>query len=258
MTVRRLALALPLLVVFALLVPGALAQANGPLIATIAGAPGVAPAQGADYNVTMTGGPTGVVNYSLSYYITGANVSGGSPQSTNPGHVAGNETTFQVNITAPSVEGEITLVVTVVATEYGGTSENTTSSFAITVIKPVVLTATFHNSGTTTAVNVTVRWYVDGALVGTSLIKQIAANADATVTYNYLPVGLSAGQHTVTVTADLDHDGIVNAARGEVSTSTLFYNQVTPPATGWIVLLGIGIFIPVFLGVVAIRRRGQR
>ena len=111
---------------------------------------------------------------------------------------------------------------------------------------------------TTAALNVTVSWYVDKALVGTSTIAQIAANSDATVTFDYLPAGLSAGPHTVMVTADLDHDGVINQARGEVATSTLFYNQAVPPAPGWIILVGLAVFLPVLLGMVALRRRGQR
>ena len=51
---------------------------------------------------------------------------------------------------------------------------------------------------------------------------------------------------------------MINPARGELVTSTIFYNQVEPTAPGWAFLLGIGIFIPVFLGVVALRRRGER
>ena len=140
----------------------------------------------------------------------------------------------------------------------GGTPANTTVTYAIAVLQPVVLSATFHNSGTTAALNVTVSWYVDKALVGTSTIAQIAANSDATVTFDYLPAGLSAGPHTVMVTADLDHDGVINQARGEVATSTLFYNQAVPPAPGWIILVGLAVFLPVLLGMVALRRRGQR
>lgn len=255
---RRALPLLPVLLVVLGLLPGALAQSSGPLIATVTGPPALAPAQTAVYNVTVAGGPTGKVNYSVSYYVTGTNTTGASPLQASPGKTAGNRTTLRLNVTAPGKAQALTLVVTVTATELGATPENTTTNFPITVIAPLTLTATFHNSGTTMALNVTVRWSIDGVAVGTSLVKQIAANADATVTFAYLPAGLSAGQHTVTATADLDHDGTINPARGEVQTSTLFYNQATPPASGWLALLAIGVFIPVFLGVVAVRRRGQR
>lgn len=245
-------------IVLAMFVPGVLADAGGPLVATVQGPGGLAPSQAALYNLTISGGPGGPVNYSVTYYLTGANTTGAKPVKDTPGTISGNRTRFQLNVTSPGVEEELTLVVTVSATPPSGAAENTTTNYPITVLKPVVLSATFHNSGTTKAVNVTVRWYLDDALVGTSLIGQIAANGDATVTLNYVPLGLAAGEHTVKVTADLDHDGVINPSRGEVVTSTLFYNQVAPPSTGWLLLIGMAVFIPVFLGVVAVRRRGQR
>lgn len=234
------------------------ASAAEPLTATVTGPTALAPSQSAFYNVTVGGGPTGNVTYSVIYYITGSNTTGGSPQASSPGRVSGNQTTLRFNITTPTAEQSLTLVVTVDASPKGGSVENVTTNYAITVIKPIVLTATFHNGASTGAVNITVLWYVDNGVVGTSEIKQIAANGDATVSLNYLPVNLAAGQHTVRVEADLDHDGIIDPSRGEVVTTTIFYSQVQSPSMGWTVLLGIGVFVPVFMAVVALRRRGQR
>lgn len=255
---RRALALLPAILILAALVPGALAQSSGPLIATVTGPAALAPAQTAVYNVTASGGPVGKVSYAVTYYVTGGNTSGASPLQASPGRASGNGTTLRLNVTAPGTAETITLMVTLTATESGASPVNTTASFAITIVAPVALTATFHNAGTTAALNVTVHWYIDNALVGTSLVKQIAANADATVAFNYLPAGLSQGQHTVTATADLDHDGVIDPARGEVQTSTIFYNQAAPLASGWLALLAIGVFVPVFLGVVALRRRGER
>ena len=258
MRMRRFLPILFTLTLLAVLLAGTASAAGGPLLVSVNGPTALAPAQITKYNVTAEGGPTGNVSYAVVYYISGTNTTGGSPVSSSPGRTSGNRTTFQINITAPTLEQSLTLVVTLEATPKGGVAENVTTSYEITVIKPIVLTATFHNGATTSATNVTVRWYVDGALVGTTVIRQIAANADATASFDYLPVGLAAGQHSVRVEADLDRDGIIDPSRGEVVTSTVFYSQVQAPATGWTVLVGIGIFIPVFLAVVALRRRGQR
>jgi len=257
MTLRGLLLALVALAVVAAVLAAPASAAGGPLLVSVNGPTALAPGQTAFYNVTGEGGPTENVTYTVIYYIKGTNTTGGSPLQSSPGRSSGNRTSFQVNVTAPTLEQDLTLVVTLDAAAQGQPTQNVTRTYAITVIKAFVLTATFHNDATTTALNVTVRWYVDGSLVGTSLVKQIAANADATVTFDYLPVGLAAGQHTLRVEADLDHDGMIDPSRGEVVTSTLFYSQVQAPATGWTILLGIGVFIPVFLGVVALRRRGQ-
>lgn len=252
--------------ILALLLLGALAFAMavpyaagaGPLLLSVTGPPALAPGQTAAYNVTGSGGPTGNVTYTVTYFISGSNVTGGNPVAASPGKTTGNRTAYKVNITAPAGEQDLLLTVTLSAAPKGGTPEAVTITYPITVIKPIELSATFHNASTVAAVNVTVRWLIDGALVGTSSIKRIAANGDATASFRYLPVGLAAGQHTLQVEADLDHDGIIDPAKGEVVTSTLFYTQVQEPSTGWTVLFGIGIFVPVFLGVVALRRRGQR
>lgn len=256
---RTAVLALLVLAIAAALVPApAAALFEGPLQATLDGPSALAPSQTAAYNISIVGGPTVNVTYTVEYYITGANTTGANPLKNSPGSTSGNHTATRINITAPTQEETITLTVIVTATPKSGSRENVTVTKDITVVRAIVLSATFRNSGTTAALNVTVRWYVDDTLVGTSVLKQIGANADATVTFTYLPAGLAAGEHTVKVTADLDHDGVINAARGEVVTSTIFYNQVSQPATGWVLLLGIGVFIPVFLGVVAVRRRGQQ
>lgn len=258
MRIRRLLLALLVLAIAAAVLPPTVSAAGGPLLATVSGPGALAPGQIAQYNLTITGGPTSNVTYAVDYYLSGTNTTGGSPLRASPGRASGNRTTYKMNVTAPTLEQTITLTVDVVASPKSGGSENTTTTFAITVIKALVLSATFHNSGTTAAVNVTIQWYIDGGLVGTTVLARIAPNSDATVTFSYLPAGLSAGQHTLTVSADLDHDNVINPARGEVVTSTIFYNQIQQPPTGWAILLGIGIFIPVFLGVVAWRRRGER
>jgi hypothetical protein len=256
--VRSLALVLVAFAVFAAVLPASASAQNGPLEVAISGPSALAPSQTAGYNFTITGGPTGNITYSLSYYISGTNTTGGNPISTSPGSRSGNQTTYAVNVTAPSLEQTITLSVTVIATSKAGPSENVTRAKTITVIRGIILSATFHNTGSTAAMNVTVQWAIDGTLVGTTILKQVGANADATATFTYLPATLSPGEHTVTVSADLDHDGTINPARGEVVTSTIFYNHVEQTAPGWAFLLAIGIFVPVFLGVVALRRRGER
>ena len=255
---RSVLLVLLALAVLAAVLPATALAVSGPLQAQIDGPTALAPSQTARYNITLTSGPSGNITYSLSYYITGTNTTGGSPLKSSPASTSGNRTKYQVNVTAPTQEQTITLTVRAVATGKGIATQNVTTTWTITVIRGIVLTATFHNSGSAAAVNVTVRWSIDGAVVGTSLLKQVAANADGTATFTYLPAGLSPGEHTVTVSADLDHDGIINPARGEVVSTTIFYNQVQANAPGWAFLLGIGIFIPVFLGVVALRRRGER
>lgn len=255
---KALPLAISILAALAVVLAGAGPGSAQVISAQITGPPALAPDQVASYNVTVLGEPEGAsVNYTVSYWITGDNVTGGAPLVGTPGRVNGNRTTYKINVTAPPREQEITLVVSVQAASRTGI-ENTTKEYPITVVTAIVLTATFHNASPTAAVNVTVRFYVDGNAVGTTTIASIAPNADVTARYNYLPVALLPGSHTVRAEADLDRNGVIDASKGEVVVSDLFYKQTPGLSTGWTFLLGLAVFVPVFFGVVALRRRRQQ
>ena len=221
--------------------------AQGPIFGTITGPNALAPSQVSAYNLTINGGPTGAVTYTVRWHLNG----GGLP---SPTTTTGNRTTFTLNVTAPPTEGAVTLVVQI-ASLTGSTYENTTAEKAISIITPIVLSATFRNDGTTAAVNVTVRFYVDGALAGTRKIARLNPGAQVTETFNYLPSGLQPGTHQIRVEADLDGNGIIDPAKGEAVVTSLFYRGTAPLSTAWTVLIGIGVFVPVMLLTVALRRR---
>lgn len=249
----------PLLVL--VLFTAALASAHAvraqDVFGSIDGLAALSPGQTAQYNVTISGGPAGNVNYTLDYYLDGPDLAGGSPTKTSPAHAAGNRTEFAVNVTAPQKDQTVTLVVKISA-QLGSVTENGTAEASIQVITPIALSATFHNASPTAALNVTVRFYVDDRLVGTRKIDRIGANADIVVTYSWIPLGLEPGTHRVRIEADLDGNGVIDPSRGEVSTSDLFYRQTAPLSTGWTILVAVAIAVPAFLVTVALRRRGQR
>lgn len=232
------------------------ASGQGPIYATITGPPAAAASTETIYNLSINGGPTSSVNYTVKWYITGSDTSGGVPIASNPRSASGTTPAFLLNLTAPSKEQTITLVVTVSALS-GGTTENTTVEQAIAVVTPVVLSATFRDNGSTAAVNVTVRFFVDDRAVGTKTVARIDPGRAVTVTFNYLPVGLQPGTHNVRVEADLDGNGVIDSARGEVATSQLFYKGTPGLSTGWTVLIGIAVFLPVLFLTIAVRRRGR-
>jgi hypothetical protein len=238
----------------ALFLSTAPASAPGPIFATVAGPPAAAIGTVAFYNLSISGGPSSSVNYTVKWYITGPDTTGGVPHQSNPSSASGTAPTFKLNITAPSKEQTITLVVTVSASS-GGTTENTSTEQRIVVVTPIVLSATFRNNGSTAAVNVTVRFFVDDVAVGTKTVSRIDSNKEATVTFNYLPIALQPGTHRVRVEADLDGNGVIDSARGEVATSQLFYKGTPALSTGWTVLIGIAVFLPVLLLTIAVRRR---
>lgn len=229
-------------------------SAQGPINASLAGPAAAAVGQTASYDLSIIGGPSGSANYTVQYYITGSDTTGGLPLASSPSSTSGARPTFKVNITAPTKEGTITLVVKVSA-QAGGTIENGTAEKAIVVITPIVLSTTFRNTGPTAALNVTVRYYVDDALVGTRTIARIDVNKDAVATFNYLPVGLQPGTHHVRIEADLDGNGVIDASRGEAVTSQLFYKGTPGLSPAWTVLIGIAVFVPVLIVTMAVRRR---
>ncbi|MGQ0797222.1 MAG: CARDB domain-containing protein [Methanobacteriota archaeon] len=224
---------------------------------TITGPTALAPRQASTYNVTVGGGPeAGIVTYSLEFFLTGSDLAGGTPRSDSPGSTSGNQTSFRIDITAPEKDQVVTLVVRISASG-GGAVVNGTAETSIQIITPIVLRATFRNVGPTSALNVSVRFYVDGTLVGTRSLARINASAQETASLSYLPVGLAPGPHTVRVEADIDGDGRIDPARGELVLSDLFIRETGSLSAGWNVLIGIGVFFAAFLVIAGLRRRNR-
>jgi CARDB len=230
------------------------AAAQGPIFATVEGPAAAGPGRPVAYNLSLSGGPSGNVTYNVTWHVAGPNLAGASPLEATPGRLSGMNTTFRLNVTAPSTEQTISLIVKVTAPS-GATIEEAVVERFITIITPIVLTATFRNEGSTAAANVTVRFYVDDVLVGTSTIARINPNGQATATFDYLPAGLATGTHRVRIEADLDSNGKIDQANGEAVLTDLFYKGTPGLSPGWALLVGIGVFVPAFLVTVAVRRR---
>ncbi|OGS47681.1 MAG: hypothetical protein A3K66_05405 [Euryarchaeota archaeon RBG_16_67_27] len=253
---RRGILALALLAALAALAfaPPAAGQE---VFTDIRGPAALSPGQVGQFNVSISGGPAGPdVNYTLEFYITGTDTTGGAPTSASPGHASGSQALHTINVTAPQVDQTVTLIVKISA-KRGSITENATVEKAIVIVTPIVLSATFVNGSPTAAVNVTVRFYVDDALVGTQTLARIAGNGQATASFSYLPANLAAGTHRVRIEADIDRNGAIDPARGELATSELFIREAAPLSSGWTLVLGIAAFVPVFLVAAALRRRNR-
>lgn len=247
--------ALVILVLLAgLLLTGIPTAAQGPLFPSVTGPATVAVGRPVAYDLSLSGGPEGLVTYNVSWHLTGADLTNARPTPASPDRLSGTNTTFRLNVTAPSKEQAITLIVVVTATS-GTTVEETTVERIITVVAPIVLGATFRNDGSTAALNVTVRFYVDDVLVGTTTIARINANGQASTTFDYLPAGLATGTHRVRIEADLDGNGKIDEANGEAVVSDLFHKGTPGLSPGIALLIGIGVFVLVFFVTVAVRRR---
>lgn len=254
---RRLVLVLLLLLVVLAALPSGGGQLD--VSALVDGPDAVAPSSKVSYNVTIFPAPEGDQEgmYTASYYLVGDNLEGASPKETTPLIATGRRNVLQVNVTAPSAEGRVQLVVRASAT-LANASGNTTVVYPIVVVTPVTLTATFRNAGSATAVNVTVRFFVDGEAVGETIVPRIDPGGTATATFRWMPVGLQPGQHVVRAEADLNGDGRVDPALGEVVVSDLFLRKGEETNLLPFVLIAVVLGIVVLVGLaVAARRRGE-
>src|SRR2546421_11252499 len=113
----------------ALVLSAASAAGQGPIYATITGPPAAAASTETIYNLSINGGPTSSGKYTGKWYITGSDTTGGLPISSNPRSASGTMPAFKLNLTAPSKEQTITLVVTASASS-GGAPQTTTRETA--------------------------------------------------------------------------------------------------------------------------------
>jgi hypothetical protein len=235
-------------------VPSAEAQN---VFATITGPTALAPRQTASYNVTVGGGPEpGPVTYTVEYFLSAQDLTGGTPRQEAPGRVSGNQTVFKADITAPERDQIVTLVVRISA-QAGATFVNGSAETTIQIITPILLRATFRNEAPTAALNVTVRFYVDDISVGSQSIARINPSGEETASFSYLPVGLAPGTHRVRVEADVDRDGRIDPARGELVVTDLFVREAEPLSAGWNLIIGIAVFFVAFFVVASLRRRNR-
>jgi len=227
------------------------AAAADPVAGTVEGPPALAPGAASPYYVNVTGGPASEGgNFTLKYYLTGTDLTGALPTQSSPGSSQNATGRFRFNVTAPQKEQVVTLIVEVNST-HGARFERTTLSRAITIVTPVVLTATFSNKGGSAAVDVPVRFYVDGTLVGSTNISRIEPQATGTATLTWLPVGLAYGTHSVRVEADLNRNNVIEPDKGEVAVLDVFYKKQPDLSWGW---AGAIMAVTILLTILVVRR----
>src|SRR2546425_7284706 len=232
------------------------ASAQTTVTGTLSGRSALAPSGTGKFYLNVSGGPASEArgNVTIRVYITGSDLTGGLPQKSSPHTASSNGTgTFNFNVTAPQKEQGITLVVEINSTA-GVRTEKTTVTRAITIVTPIILTATFRNDGGSAAVNVSVRFYIDGKLAGSTNISRIDPATSATAKLTYLPVGLTPGAHTVRVEADLNRNGVIEPDKGEVVIVDLFYKKDFELTWPWAVLI-MGIAVSLSYLVIRARRR---
>lgn len=248
----------PLLVVL-LALAGAWAgvQAQEPVTVVVQGPTAVAPGSTHLYTVLVAGGPAAVEGgtFEISYVVEGDNTVGADPQI--PRILANTEGRFEFNVTAPEAEGTVQLFVRATSTgETTRLNETAQTRYLVNVFRPIELRATIRNNGGAAALNVDVRFYVDGAFVGNTTLARIGAGEQTEALVSFIPVNVGIGRHTVRVEADLDGDGTISPERGELIVTEFFYKSED---TNMPAILGtVTVFVLAFLVLILLAIRRQR
>jgi len=214
----------------------------------ILGPEALAPEGESLYNITVSGGPAeNNGTYYLKTYLKGDNLAGAKPLEEDPARNESVNNTFRVSVRAPAEEQNVELVVE--ATSKNATANATaTSRFRIAILSPITIRATIRNNGNVDVLDVPVKFYVDGRFVGNKTLNKLEAGKETKVSIDWIPLGLQPGSHVVTVTVDLNKDGEISSAEGEVITYQIFYRKGEEIHPGLIVLF---LILAILAGLIA-------
>lgn len=236
------------------LLPG-VAHSQGPVTIFIT-APDVAgTGKTIDVNVTAAGGPAADNGtYRLTAWLRGPDLTGAAPLEDTPLTLSGENNTFGFNVTMPVSEQTVEVVVEINSTK-GAAFEVETSSRPIQVLVPLRVTARVENRGSVAVQDVPVFLSIDGKRVQEQNISRLEPGASQVVEFEHLPVGLGVGAHTVEVHVDINKDGVIDPAIGEVALRTTFFKEGEPLNPLWIVVGIVAAVIGAAIVGAAIRRR---
>lgn len=254
----RAHLLIPLLLLLALL-PGGV-QGQGPVAVFITSADAGGTGDTIVVNVTAAGGPAeegGV--YELEAFLRGSgDLTGASPVEEVPLQDSAVNNTFSFNVTLPLEPQEVELVVVVNSTLGNDWTEGEATK-RIAVLVPLRISARVVNTGSVEIRDVPVFLYLDGTQVDQTELNRLGPGESLTVTFRYLPVGLATGSHTLEIRVDINGDGVVDPALGEVLERVTFVQEGEPINPLWIVLGVVGAFVAaLFVGGYLRQRRARR
>ncbi len=106
--------------------------------------------------------------------------------------------------------------------------------------------------------DIPVSLYVDGELKQEAILDSLTPGETKTITFEYLPVGLGEGAHRLEIRVDINKDGIIQSALGEVAFEGVFYRTGEPLSPTFIVVGVLVGLVAAVLVFIAIRRRRAR
>lgn len=250
-------LLLTLLLLLAL--PLAAAQGQEPVAVFITAPDAAGVGETVEVTVTVAGGPGEEDgSFTVKAFLRGLDLTGATPVEDRPLERASQNGTFAFNITLPSVEQFVTLVVE----GNSSTAETFVTSTAtkqIHVLVPLVVSALVVNTGSIDIQLVKAALLINGRKVAETEINRLRPGESTTVSFSHLPVDLGVGTHRIAIQVDLNGDGIIDPAIGEVVLEDVFTIEGEPLNPIFLVLGFIGAFVAaLFVGAYIRRRRRGR
>jgi hypothetical protein len=212
------------------------------------------------YYLNASGGPAyaanGTLVGNLSYFaqITGTNTTGDTIQPSTSVFLSA--AALKAEVTVGNISETLTVDVEITSV-YLSANVSYNFTYTLEVVQPYVLTLTLVADSSVTVVTFNLTVDLDGTAVGTITVPTLTANQTYPATFRYATTGLSAGEHTFTVSLANEH-GLVTFAGGSTSYSATFYVPGAPPNyTLWYLAGAVAFFGAIFIFVtrVAARRR---
>ena len=206
--------------------------------------------------LTIEGGPASDQsgNYSYSIEITGKNTTGSSATPSSGTSTSG---IFELNITMPDRASQ-TIKVKVNATSRNVVTNERKyleNDFAIKIVDPIVIRAEIFNNGPVDALNVTAKFFADGALLHTQIFN-LSSNSSTALLYNWTFLKIREGRHVITVSVD-DLGSVVEFSNGNNMISQTFYVEETSNPIGGVLTLAV-IVLSVFVGLMYLQKPARR
>lgn len=242
------------LLVLAALLPG-VAQSQAPVTVFVS-APDVA-GTGTTIvvNVTAAGGPgEDDGTFRLRAWLRGPDITGAAPLEDTPFQIGLSNKTTEFNATMPLSEQTVEVVVEINSSK-GDVFAVETASRPILVLVPLRVSARVENQGSVAIQDVPVYLAIDGERVQEQRILRLDPGQSHIVEFEHLPVGLAVGAHTVEIHVDINKDGVIDGAIGEVALRRTFFKEGEPLNPVWIIVGVVAAIIGAVIVGAAIRRR---
>jgi hypothetical protein len=206
--------------------------------------------------LTIAGGPASDSsgNYTYEIEITGKNTTGSAAtpiSGTSPSGI------WKLNITMPDRASQTIKIKVNASSRNVATKEikYLENEFEIKVVDPIVIRAEIFNNGPVDALNVTAKFFADGALLHTQTFG-LPADSSTTLIYNWTFLKIKEGKHVITVSID-DSGSVVEFSNGNnVFSRTIYVEQTSNPIGG--VLTIAVIILSVFVGLMYLQKPMRR